>query len=110
MEPKKVVHNPVIALANGVTGAYSDLRVIKSEGALRSIEAQKAGHHSHDEMIEMVDTKLLGAERDGEVNEGEVAAGQCSMRIQDVPAVEDLIKEIIEDATAAIRKVSALVA
>jgi NAD(P)H-dependent flavin oxidoreductase YrpB (nitropropane dioxygenase family) len=90
-------------------GAYSDLRVVKTEGALKAIEAQKAGYYSHDEMIDMVDKKLLGAERDGEVAQGEVAAGQCSMRITDIPTVEELIKGIIEDATTAIQKVSALV-
>jgi NAD(P)H-dependent flavin oxidoreductase YrpB (nitropropane dioxygenase family) len=90
-------------------GAYSDLRVIKSEGALKAIEARKAGYYSHDEMIEMVDKKLLGAERDGEVNQGEIAAGQCSSRIQDMPSVEVLLRRIIEEATAAIGKVSAMI-
>ncbi len=90
-------------------GAYSDLRALKGEGALKAIEVQKSGKYSHDEVTEMVDEKLLMAERDGDVTRGEVAAGQCSMSIQDIPAVEDLMKRIMEEATAAIQRLNTLV-
>jgi len=89
-------------------GAYSDLRLLKGQGALESIEMQKSGKFTHEQMIEMVDKKLIIAERDGNVVTGEVAAGQCSSRISDLPSAKELIERIVNEATTAILKTNAL--
>lgn len=79
-------------------GAYSYLRVIKTDGALKAIEMERSGKYSHEEMVEVADQKLIIAERDGDVVNGEVGAGQCASRIKDMPTVKDLIEVIIRES------------
>jgi len=84
-------------------GAYSYLRVIKTEGALKAIEMEKSGKYTHDEMVDEADHRLIIAELDGDVVNGEVGGGQCSSRINDIPSVKDLITRIVSDGATIIQ-------
>lgn len=79
-------------------GAYSYLRVAKTNGALKAIEMEKSGKYSHEEMVGVADQKLIIAERDGDVINGEVGAGQCASRINELPSVKDLIETIVRES------------
>ena len=90
-------------------GAYSYLRVLKSAGAQKAVEMQQSGKYSQEEMIEIADQKLITAEEQGDVQNGEVGAGQVSMRISDIPSVKELMERIIVDAASIIQKLNNLV-
>lgn len=80
-------------------GAYSYLRVVKTEGALKAIEMEESGRYSHEEMVEIADQNLVKAEQDGDIANGEVGAGQCASRINEILPVKDLIEKIINEGT-----------
>ncbi len=79
-------------------GAYSYLRVIKTEGALKAIEMELSGKYSHEQMVDIADEKMIIAEQDGDVVKGECPAGQCSSRVNDKPTVKEIIEKIMKES------------
>ncbi|HDH87020.1 MAG TPA: nitronate monooxygenase [Desulfobacteraceae bacterium] len=87
-------------------GAYSYLRVIKSKGAQEAIKMAESGEFSPDEMVVAADKKLVIAEKEGDVDEGEVGAGQVCSRIHELKTVSDVIQGIIKEGQEIIKNLN----
>ena len=89
-------------------GAYSYLRVIKSKGAEEAIRMAESGKYSPDELVVMADKKLVMAEQEGDLDRGEVGAGQVSSRINEIKTVNEVIEGIIEEGQEIIKHLSGI--
>jgi len=91
-----------------VPGAYSYMRVLKSKGAEEAIKEAESGKYSSEEMIVKADKKLVIAEQEGDVDEGEVGAGQVCSRIDRIKTVKEVIEDIMEEGAEIIRSLNLL--
>ena len=68
----------------------------------------ESGKYSPDELVVMADKKLVLAEQEGDLDRGEVGAGQVSSRINEIKTVNEVIEGIIEEGQEIIKHLSGI--
>lgn len=89
-------------------GAYSYLRVIKTKGAEEAKQMAESGKYSPDELVVMADKKLIMAEQEGDLDRGEVGAGQVCSRINALKSVSEVIEDIIEEGEEIVKRLNGI--
>jgi NAD(P)H-dependent flavin oxidoreductase YrpB (nitropropane dioxygenase family) len=81
-------------------GVYGPARGLDSAGVRRLQAMVDAGETSESELTRWKDEAMIRAQRDGDVDEGLLPAGQCAGAISGIVPVGRLVPEMVEQARA----------
>ncbi|MGQ9722186.1 MAG: NAD(P)H-dependent flavin oxidoreductase [Candidatus Jordarchaeum sp.] len=88
------------------TGVYGPARCLRNKGAIEILKLETEGTLSEEELTKLKDEKLWASERDGDVVNGLIGAGQVASRIDSMLSVRDVIESIMHGATDIIKKLN----
>ena len=87
-------------------GVYGPARALRNKGAEELLRIEAEGTLSLEELIKLKDERLWASQRDGDVTNGLIGAGQVASRINNIPSVRELIETIMSEATQIIKKLN----
>ncbi|MEM2135988.1 MAG: nitronate monooxygenase [Candidatus Jordarchaeaceae archaeon] len=87
-------------------GVYGPARCLRNKGAEEIIKLEAEGSLPEEELNKLKDQRLWASERDGDVVNGLVSAGQVVSRINNIPSVSEVIENIICEAAEIIKKLN----
>jgi NAD(P)H-dependent flavin oxidoreductase YrpB (nitropropane dioxygenase family) len=87
-------------------GVYGPARCLRNKGAEELIRIEAEGSLHEEELNKLKDERLWASERDGDMVNGLIGAGQVSSRINSTPSVSEVIENIMSEATEIIKKLN----
>ncbi len=82
---------------------YGPSRAFSNSGLARLVAIQKEGRLSEDELTRLKDEMLIRGQRDGDMEEGLLPAGQVAGAIADLVRVGEFVPGLVEEAIAILR-------
>ncbi|MHA1364030.1 MAG: NAD(P)H-dependent flavin oxidoreductase [Candidatus Freyarchaeota archaeon] len=87
-------------------GVYGPARCLRNKGAEELLKLELEGTLSEEELDRLKDERLWASERDGDVVNGLIGAGQVASRINNIPSVSEVIESAISEAVEIIKKLN----
>ncbi|HMC08494.1 MAG TPA: nitronate monooxygenase, partial [Actinomycetota bacterium] len=79
-------------------GFFGPVRGLDNPGARRLIDLIRSGELGEEELGVWKEERLVAAQRDGEVEDGILVAGQCAAAIDGIVSVHDLLPDMVREA------------